>query len=55
VLAALGCTVLQVFAITFHVSRGEAVVTPLNFVLLALSLFVLWGRGRKAPIASRQF
>jgi hypothetical protein len=30
-------------------------VTPLNFVLLALSLFVLWGRGRKAPIAPRQF
>jgi hypothetical protein len=55
VLAALGCTVLQVFAITFHVSRGEAAVTPLNLVLLALAVFVLWGRGRKAPIAPRQF
>lgn len=55
VLAALGCTVLQVFALLFHLSRGEAAVTPLNFVLLALSLFVLWGRGRKAPIAPRQF
>lgn len=55
VLAALGCTVLQVFAIVFHVSRGEAAVTPLNLVLLALSLFVLWGRGRKAPIAPRLF
>lgn len=54
VLAALGCTVLQVFALVFHVSRGEAAVTPLNFVLLALSVFVLWGRGRKAPIAPRQ-
>ena len=54
VLAALGCTVLQVFAITFHVSRGEAAVTPLNLVLLALAVFVLWGRGRKAPIAPRQ-
>ena len=53
VLAALGCTVLQVFAITFHVSRGEAAVTPLNFVLLLLALFVLWGRARKAPIAPR--
>jgi hypothetical protein len=47
--------VLQVFAIVFHVSRGEAVVTPLNAVLLALAVFVLWGRGRKAPIAPRQF
>jgi hypothetical protein len=55
VLAALGCTVLQMFALVFHISRGEAAVTPLNFVLLALSLFVLWGRGRKAPIAPRQF
>jgi hypothetical protein len=53
VLAALGCAVLQVFAIVFHVSRGEAAVMPLNLVLLALNLFVLWGRGRKAPIAPR--
>jgi hypothetical protein len=53
-LAALGCSVLQVLAIAFHVSRGEAAVTPLNLVLLALSLFVLWGRGRRAPIAPRQ-
>jgi len=55
VLAALGCTVLQVFALIFHVSRSEAEVTPLNLVLLTLSVFVLWGRGRKAPIAPRQF
>ena len=54
VVAAFGCTVLQVFALVFHFSRGEAAVTPLNFVLLALALLVLWGRGRKAPIAARQ-
>jgi uncharacterized membrane protein YphA (DoxX/SURF4 family) len=35
VLAALGCTVLQICAIIFHVSRGEASVTPLNFILLS--------------------
>jgi hypothetical protein len=55
VLAALGCSVLQVSALVFHISRGEAAVTPLNIVLLALSLFVLWGRSRKAPILPRQF
>jgi len=55
VLAALGCSVLQVFAFIFHISRGEAATTPLNVVLLALSLFVLWGRNSKAPIAPRQF
>lgn len=53
VLAALGCSLLQVSAIIFHVSRGEAMLTPLNFVLLVLSLFVLWGRGKKVPIRSR--
>ncbi|TQF41141.1 membrane protein [Bradyrhizobium sp. UNPF46] len=55
VLAALGCAVLQVIALVFHLSRGEADVAPLNVVLLALSLFVLWGRNGKAPIAPRQF
>jgi uncharacterized membrane protein len=53
VAAALGCTVLQICAIVFHLSRGEGMVTPLNFVLLALSAFVLWGRARKARIQPR--
>ncbi|QFZ85052.1 DoxX family protein [Variovorax paradoxus] len=53
ILAALGCTVLQVLAIGFHLSRGEAGVLPLNFVLLALSVFVLWGRSRRVPIVPR--
>ncbi|SFD72040.1 DoxX family protein [Paracidovorax konjaci] len=51
--AALGCTVLQVFAIAFHLSRGEAMVLPLNLVLLPLCAFVLWGRARQAPIHAR--
>jgi uncharacterized membrane protein YphA (DoxX/SURF4 family) len=53
VLAALGCTVLQILALLFHLSRGEANVTPLNIVLLTLSVFVLWGRGKRAPIVPR--
>src|SRR5260370_30907391 len=53
VLAALGCTVLQILATIFHLSRGEVNVTPLNFVLLTLSVFVLWGRSKKAPIVPR--
>jgi hypothetical protein len=36
-----------------HVLRGEAANTPFNFLLMALSLFVAWGRHRKAPIAPR--
>jgi putative oxidoreductase len=40
-------------AMAVHITRGEFGVLPMNLVLLALSLFVLWGRSRKAPIASR--
>lgn len=43
-LAALGCAALQVCAIVFHLSRGEAANTPFNVLLLALSLFVFFGR-----------
>jgi uncharacterized membrane protein YphA (DoxX/SURF4 family) len=51
VLAALGCVALMAGAIIFHFSRGEAANTPFNFLLVALSLFVAWGRRSKAPIA----
>jgi hypothetical protein len=51
--AALGCALLMVAAIIFHVSRGEGSDTPFNFVLLALCAFVFWGRRFRAPIARR--
>jgi hypothetical protein len=50
VLAALGCAALQASAVVFHVSRGEAANTPFNFFLIALALFVAWGRRSRAPI-----
>jgi hypothetical protein len=53
VLAALGCTVLQILAISFHLFRGEVHALPLNFVMLSLSIVILWGRGKKAPILAR--
>jgi putative oxidoreductase len=53
-LAAAGFSLVQVAAIILHASRGETATTlPMNLVLLALSLFVLWGRWRKAPIEAR--
>lgn len=52
-LAALGFSIIQVLAVGLHSSRGEFQVLPINLILLALSLFVLWGRLRKAPIAPR--
>ena len=53
-LAALGFAVIQVLAIGTHASLGETGQTlPVNIVLLALALFVAWGRWRKAPISPR--
>src|SRR5262245_11195427 len=43
-LAALGCAALQLAAVIFHFSRGEGANTPFNFILIALALFVAWGR-----------
>jgi DoxX-like family len=52
--AAVGFATIQVLAIGFHAIRGETGATlPLNIALLALSLFVIWGRIRKAPIEPR--
>ncbi|MGI4874724.1 MAG: DoxX family protein [Janthinobacterium lividum] len=53
VLAALGCAVLQLYAIVFHFSRGEAANTPFNFFILALALFVCWGRRSMSPSTAR--
>jgi hypothetical protein len=53
VFAALGCAALQVCAIVFHFSRGEAANTPFNFLLVALATFVAWGRRYRAPLQAR--
>lgn len=47
--AAIGCALLMACAIVFHVSRGEAMATPFNFLVLGLSVFVLWGRWPRRP------
>jgi hypothetical protein len=52
-IAALGCVALQICAAGFHLSRGEAANTPLNFLLIGLSLFVFWGRRSRCPISAR--
>jgi hypothetical protein len=52
-LAALGFAVIQVLAMGVHAVRGEFMVLPVNLVLLAVSLFVFWGRTKKVPVAPR--
>ena len=52
--AAVGLSLVQVSAIILHALRGETAMTlPMNLVLLALALFVVWGRTRKAPVIAR--
>ena len=43
-LAAAGLMVLQICAMIFHISQGEAQVLPMNLVLFAIPTFILWGR-----------
>lgn len=52
-LAAIGFAIVVLLGAGLHFSRGEAPLTPLNFVLAALAGFVAWGRLTKAPIAPR--
>ncbi|BBE73566.1 DoxX family protein [Oharaeibacter diazotrophicus] len=51
--AAAGLLAIQVLAVPFHALRGEFAPLPFNLIYVALAVFVLWGRTRKAPIAPR--
>ena len=52
-IAAIGLATIMALAIPFHISRGEASVIPLHFILGGLALFVAWGRLKRAPIPAR--
>lgn len=49
--AALGIALLQVGAIITHVRRHEANVVAINVIMIALSVFVAWGRLGPYPLA----
>lgn len=53
VAAALCFLVLQVVAVGLHIARGEFNVLAFNAVLIALILFVFWGRSKKSVIAPK--
>jgi hypothetical protein len=52
-LAALGLAVIMVLATILHLVRAETSHAVAPIVLLAMALFVAWGRSRKAPIRPR--
>ncbi len=52
-LAAALRAVVMLLASAFHLTRGEAMMVPINLILIALLAFVAWGRTTRAPIAPR--
>jgi len=46
--------IIMALAVPFHIMRGEANVIGMHLIVVALSLFVAWGRFRKAPITARR-
>ena len=52
-LAAAALALVMELAAILHLARGEAMMLPVNLILLALLAFVAWGRTVRAPIAPR--
>ena len=52
-IAAVGLALVMLFAVIFHISRGETPMIGMNFVLIAIAAFIAWGRFKKAPIAPK--
>ena len=50
-LAALGLAIIMGLATALHASKGEPILIQVVFLLL--TLVVVWGRFRKAPISTR--
>lgn len=52
-IAAVGLATVMLFAAIFHISRGETPMISMNGILMAIALFVAWGRFKKAPIHAK--
>ncbi len=51
--AAIGLAVVMLLASIFHISKGEMSVIGMNFVFMAMALYVAWGRMKKVPISPK--
>lgn len=52
-LSAALLALVMLFAIGFHLARGEAAATPMPLVLFLLAAFTAWARRARAPIPPR--
>jgi uncharacterized membrane protein YphA (DoxX/SURF4 family) len=48
--AAAGIATIMLFAILFHISKGETAVIGINIFIALIALFVVWGRTKQAVI-----
>lgn len=51
-IAAVGLALTMVGAAVIHVRRGELLALPINLVILALALFVAYGRFMLVPVVA---
>ena len=51
--AALGLALIMVLAAIFHIMEGEYSVIGMNFLFMAIALFVAWGRSKKVVIQAK--
>ena len=52
-LAAACLALVMALALVFHLVRGEMYALPINLVLMALALFVAYGRFKLVPISPK--
>ena len=52
--AALGLSVIMIFAAIFHASKGEFSAIGVNVFILVFTLFIAWRRSRKALILPKK-
>jgi len=48
--AAIGIATIMLFALIFHIIKGEFSVIGMNIVIGLIAAFVAWGRTKKVPI-----
>ncbi len=48
-----GLAIIMLFAIIYHIGKGEFAALPVNIIMGGLSLFVAWARYNKVPVTVR--
>ncbi len=51
--SASGLITVMLFAAIFHATRGEFSAIGMNVALMAIALFIVWGRSEKVSIQAR--